>query len=112
MAAGIRSRTGRLIVDLPSGFDPVLHPPARLQIAAVLGRVSEVEFARLKEIVRVSDSVLSKHLAALAATGHIKMRKAAQDGRQRTWVSLTRSGRTALKAHVRALQAIAAIAAE
>lgn len=93
------------------GFDTVLHPPARLQIAAVLAQADEAEFARLREITGVSDSVLSKHLAALADAGHIKLRKAASDGRQRTWASLSRSGRAAFKAHVAALQAIVAGAA-
>jgi DNA-binding MarR family transcriptional regulator len=96
--------------DLPGGFDPVLHPPARLQIAAVLAKVSDAEFARLREITGVSDSVLSKHLAALAEAGHIALRKAAADGRQRTWASLTGSGRKAFKAHVAALEALIASA--
>lgn len=90
------------------GFDTVLHPPARLQIAAVLVNVTDAEFAKLRELVGVSDSVLSKHLAALAEAGHISLRKAASDGRQRTWAALTRSGRAAFKAHVAALQAIVA----
>lgn len=93
-------------MELPAGFDPVLHPPARLQIAAVLGRVSEAEFARLRAIVGISDSVLSKHLAVLAEAGHVTVRKASRDGRQRTWVSLTRSGRHAFTAHLAALRAI------
>jgi DNA-binding MarR family transcriptional regulator len=95
-------------MDLPDGFDAVLHPPTRLQIAAVLANVSNAEFAKLRELVGVSDSVLSKHLSALAEAGHIKLSKAASDGRQRTWASLTRSGRTAFQAHVAALQAIVA----
>ena len=93
------------------GFDAVLHPPARLQIAAVLAQVDEAEFARLRDIAGVSDSVLSKHLAALAEAGHIKLRKAAAGGRQRTWASLTRSGRKAFKAHVAALEALVATVA-
>ena len=88
------------------GFDAVLHPPARLQIAAVLAQVDQAEFARLREITGVSDSVLSKHLAALAETGHITMSKEASGGRQRTWATLSRSGRKAFNAHVAALQAI------
>lgn len=95
-------------MDVPTGFDAVLHPPARLQIAAVLARVSEAEFARLRDITKVSDSVLSKHLSALAEAGHIALRKAAVDGRQRTWASLTRSGRKALEKHVAALTRLAA----
>lgn len=101
-----------MTADLPGGFDAVLHPPARLQIAAVLAKVSEAEFARLREITGVSDSVLSKHLAALGEAGHIALRKAASDGRQRTWASLTGAGRKAFKAHVAALEALIASASE
>ena len=92
------------------GFDAVLHPPARLQIAAVLAQVGEAEFARLREISGVSDSVLSKHLSALSEAGHVALRKAAFDGRQRTWASLTRSGRKAFSAHVAALEKLVAAA--
>lgn len=99
-----------MTVDLPGGFDAVLHPPARLQIAAVLAKVSEAEFARLREITGVSDSVLSKHLASLGEAGHISLRKGASDGRQRTWASLTGTGRKAFKAHVAALEALIASA--
>ena len=100
-----------------NGLDPVLHAPLRLQIAAVLAKVSEAEFARLREVTQVSDSVLSKHLAALAEAGHVRLRKAALDGRQRTWATLTASGRAAFRDHVAALHALVqsaqqAIAAE
>ena len=77
---------------MSAGFDPVLHPPVRLQIAAVLAKVSTVEFARLREVTRVSDSVLSKHLAALVEAGYVRLSKAALDGRQRTWAAFTGKG--------------------
>ena len=98
-------------------LDPALHAPLRLQIAAVLAKVSEVEFSRLREVTEVSDSVLSKHLAALAEAGHVRLRKAATGGRQRTWATLTSGGRTAFRDHLAALQALVeaaeqAIAAE
>lgn len=96
------------MMEVPSGFDPILHPPARLQIAAVLAQVEDAEFARLRAITGVSDSVLSKHLSALAEAGHIALRKAAVDGRQRTWASLTRGGRRAFEKHVAALTSLAA----
>lgn len=98
-----------------AGFDALLHPTARLQIAAALAQVNQAEFARLRAISGVSDSVLSKHLSALAEAGYIKLSKAAVDGRQRTWASLTWTGRKAFDGHVAALQRIvagAAIAAE
>ena len=90
------------------GIDMLLHAPARLQVAALLAKVTEMEFARLRELVKVSDSVLSKHLAALSDAGYVALRKAAEGGRQRTWASLTRAGTRALDRHVAALRAIVA----
>jgi len=95
-------------MDVPTGFDPVLHPPARLQIAAVLAQAQEAEFALLKGITGTSDSVMSKHLGAMADAGYVALRKAASDGRQRTWARLTSSGRTAFRDHVKALESLAA----
>ena len=95
-------------MELPDGFDAVLHPPARLQIAAVLANADNAEFGRLKAITGTSDSVMSKHLSALAEAGYVKLSKAAADGRQRTWVSLTKAGRKAFKRHVKALELLVA----
>jgi DNA-binding MarR family transcriptional regulator len=94
-------------VDVPTGFDAVLHPPARLQIAAVLAQAQQAEFALLKQVTGASDSVMSKHLSALADAGYVKLSKAAADGRQRTWASLTSSGRKAFRRHVEALETLA-----
>lgn len=98
-------------MEVPSGFDAVLHPPARLQIAAVLAQAQEAEFALLKAITGASDSVMSKHLGALAEAGYVALRKATSDGRQRTWARLTGAGRSAFRNHVKALEALAATVA-
>jgi DNA-binding transcriptional ArsR family regulator len=97
-------------MSAPDGFDPAIHAPARLRIMAVLAGVTEGEFALLRETTGVSDSVLSKHLSALGEAGYVRLRKAAQEGRQRTWASLTRPGRRAFRDHVKALEALTAIA--
>ena len=91
-------------------LDPVIHAPARLQIAALLAAVDEAEFATVRDAVGVSDSVLSKHVSQLAEAGYVKLRKAALGGRQRTWLSLTPDGRRAFGEHVRALEALIAAA--
>ena len=95
-------------MDIPAGFDPALHAPARLQIAAVLAQASEAEFSLLKDVTGSSDSVMSKHLTALAEAGYVSVRKAASSGRQRTWASLTSTGRKAFKRHVKALEQLVA----
>lgn len=95
-------------MDVPTGFDAVLHAPARLQIAAVLAQAQEAEFALLKDVTGASDSVMSKHLSALAEAGYVSLRKANSGGRQRTWARLTASGRAAFRKHVKALETLAA----
>ena len=91
-------------------LDPVIHAPARLQLAAMLASVDEMEFATARETLDVSDSVLSKHLAQMQEAGYVRLRKAALDGRQRTWLVLTGKGRKALDRHLRGLESIVALA--
>lgn len=89
------------------GLDPLIHPPARLQLMALLSDVSEMEFGTARDVLGVSDSVLSKHLAQLSDGGYIELRKATVNTRQRTWIVPTARGRKAFKTHVAALQALA-----
>ena len=88
-------------------LDPLIHPPARLQLMALLADVSEMEFGIARDVLSVSDSVLSKHLAQLGDAGYIELRKATVNTRQRTWIVATAAGRRAFKGHVAALQALA-----
>lgn len=87
-------------------IDPLIHPPARLQLMTMLTAVTEVEFVTLREALGVSDSVLSKHVSTLAGSGYVASRKGALDGRRTTWVSLTKTGDRALRSHTAALRAL------
>jgi DNA-binding MarR family transcriptional regulator len=87
-----------------SDLDPLIHHPARLQLLTTLSAVSNAEFATLREVLEVSDSVLSKHISALADAGYVHTRKAVRGGRRTTWVGLTPAGRKALRHHVAALR--------
>ena len=95
---------------MSADLDEVLNPAARLQIAAILARANEAEFAIIRDILDVSDSVLSKHLSALAQVGYVSIKKAPRDGRQRTWAALTPKGRRAFRQHVSALEQIISLA--
>ena len=85
-------------------LDPLIHAPARLQVLATLSAVSEAEFATLRAALEVSDSVLSKHVSALADAGYVHSRKGVQAGRRTTWIGLTAAGRKALREHATALR--------
>jgi DNA-binding MarR family transcriptional regulator len=93
-----------------AALDTVIHAPNRLRICAFLTPRDEAEFKVLRATFGISDSVLSKHLSRLEAAGYIRLRKAAVDGRVRTWVSLTAEGRQAFAAHLLALQQVVALA--
>lgn len=95
----------------PPQFDTVIHAPGRLQICAMLASVMEGEFATLRDAIGVSDSVMSKHVAQLEDAGYVAVRKAAQNGRSRTWLSLTPTGHKAFAAHVAELNRLAGIRA-
>lgn len=90
-------------------FDTVIHAPGRLQICAILSSVADAEFAMIRDALKVSDSVLSKHLKQLEEAGYVALSKATQDGRQRTWAGLTGKGRKAFAAHVAELTRLASL---
>lgn len=85
-------------------LDEHVVAPARLKLLVTLTAVSEAEFATVRDALEVSDSLLSKHLAALETAGYVKRRKGVHRGRRTTWISLTPGGRKALDAHVAALR--------
>ena len=87
-------------------LDDHVVAPARLKLMTMLTAVSEAEFATIRDALDVSDSVLSKHLAALEEVDYVKRRKGVHRGRRTTWISLTPRGRKALSAHVAALRAL------
>lgn len=89
-------------------LNPALQSPVRLKLTTTLTGVSEIEFVTLRDQLEVSDSVLSKHVSALAAERYVKSRKAVLDSRRTTWISLTSEGRKALSAHVAALRELIA----
>jgi DNA-binding MarR family transcriptional regulator len=88
-------------------LDPIIHAPIRLRLCAMLSAVDAAEFHTLRDRLGVADSVLSKHTSVLVEAGYVTTRKDSSTGRRTTWIALTRTGRTALKRHLRALNDIA-----
>lgn len=97
-------------MSVAPAFDATIHAPGRLQICGILSAAPEAEFAMVRDAIGVSDSVLSKHLKQLEEAGYIALRKAALEGRQRTWLSLTPQGRRAFAGHVAELTRLAGLA--
>jgi DNA-binding MarR family transcriptional regulator len=89
-------------------LDANIQAPARLKLMTMLMAASETEFSTLRDNLHVSDSLLSKHVTALAAVRYVRSRKGVHIGHRTTWISLTATGRKALSAHVAALRELIA----
>lgn len=91
---------------IADGFDATIHAPQRLRICAALADVEELEFGTVRDLLELSDSVLSKHVTTLVEAGYVKQRRAFKASRKRLWLSLTDAGRAAFAGHVSALRGI------
>ena len=87
-------------------FNDLIHAPTRLLIRANLAPVQWVEFAHLRKVLKVADSVLSKHLKHLSDAGYVHLERFTKSSRSHVRVGLTRNGRKAYIGHVAALRAI------
>jgi DNA-binding MarR family transcriptional regulator len=72
-------------------LDANVIAPTRLKLLTMLTALSEAEFWTIRDSLEVSDSVLSKHIAALEEVDYVKRRKGVHRGRRTTWVALTPS---------------------
>lgn len=91
-------------------LDDLIHAPVRFSIVATLAASEQAEFGFVRDVVEVSDSVLSKQVTLLEAAGYVAVRKGYVGKRPRTWLSLTPRGRFAFHEHVAVLQEIASTA--
>ena len=87
-------------------LDDVIYQPVRFSIVAAVAAADELEFATVRDVVEVSDSLLSQHATRLEQAGYVRVRKGYVGKRPRTWFALTDEGRAAFDQHLAALQAI------
>jgi DNA-binding MarR family transcriptional regulator len=99
-----------VVTHRPAVPDPVINTTTRLSLMAVLAGVQDAEFADVRDVSGLSDSVVSKQATALEAAGYLTVRKGHVGRRPRTWLSLTSAGRAALRRHIAALRQIVELA--
>lgn len=83
----------------------IVHQRVRLGILAVLAEADRAEFTYLRDRLEVTDGNLSRHIQVLAEAGFVDVEKRT-DGRSRTWILATGTGRDALAKHLERLQQI------
>ena len=88
-------------------LDTSLAHPVRFSLVAALAAVESMVFADLRDVLQVSDSVLSKQVAELETAGFVKATKGFIGKRPRTTLSLTADGLRRWRSHLEALRRIA-----
>jgi len=88
-------------------LDETIHAPVRLSIMAALAAADRVEFRYLRDLLEVSDSLLSKHMTTLETAGYVVRTPDPTDRRNKV-VELTETGRHVLVACRRGINAMEA----
>jgi DNA-binding transcriptional ArsR family regulator len=89
-------------------LDPVIHAPKRLAAMALLVNTTSTDFAFLRRHLDLSDSDLSKQMAALERAGYVAVTKTGRGRGGSTAYRMTNDGRRAYRRHLAALRAIIA----
>lgn len=95
--------------DMPRGLDqldPLLQHRSRLGALVLLSSVDAMNFTRLKNLLGETDGNLGAQLRKLEEAQYIDVRKEFADRKPVSWYSLTAAGRKALKAHLKAMEAV------
>ena len=95
---------GRFAYD---GLDRVIHEKARLGLMTSLAASSDgVTFVELKELCRLTDGNLSRHLKVLEDAGLVDLWKRGAGRNQQTLVRLTATGRAEFLKYLEVLEQV------
>ena len=105
-AAGDAGRTGAPTHDPSTELDDVVHQRVRLGILTALHGSRRVDFNYLLDTLGLTGGNLSQHLRILEDAGFVTIDKVIEGRRPRTWISITRVGRKALRQEIDSLKRI------
>jgi DNA-binding MarR family transcriptional regulator len=95
------------VTDYPTnGIDETVHQRHRLGILTITAEADRAEFGYLRDALELTPGNLSRHLTVLEEAGLIQVEKGYAGRRPRTWVRITRQGRSALAAELDVLAAL------
>lgn len=85
-------------------LDDKVHQRVRLDVLTILATSGRADFAYLRDNLEVTDGNLGRRIEVLNDAGYIEIAKTFEGRRPRTWVSIAKPGRRALKTHIAALR--------
>ncbi len=86
------------------GLNALLQHRSRLGALVLLSDADAISFTRLRELLKETDGNLGAQLRKLEEANYVEVKKEFQDRKPVTWYSISRSGLTALKNHLKAMQ--------
>lgn len=92
-----------------TALDPIIHAPARLQIAATLAHLppgDSLTFTRLQKELSMTAGNLSTHVQKLENAGYVEVTKTYERRTPVTYLSLSPTGRIALETYTRRMREI------
>ena len=89
-----------------TGLDETVHQRVRLGILTIVNEARRVEFRFLQEVMELTAGNLSQHIRVLEEAGFVRVEKGVDGRRPRTWVAITRDGKTALREEISALKVL------
>ena len=87
-----------------NGLNDIVHQRVRLGILTIALEARRVEFSYLRTNLELSAGNLSQHLGVLENAGLITLEKGYVGKRARTWITITKAGRTALAEEIAQLK--------
>jgi DNA-binding MarR family transcriptional regulator len=103
-------QSGRFAMD---GLERVMHEKARLGILSSLAvHADGLLFSELKELCRLTDGNLNRHLKVLQDENLVQIWKGVGDGRPKTLCRMTPEGRARFLEYLRTLEQIVSEAAD
>jgi len=88
-------------------LNELLLNPIRFSLVASLDKAEKLSFSEVRDIIEVSDSVMSKQVSALEQVNILLVQKIFVGKYPKTMLSLTKEGRSAWQEHLAALKTIA-----
>ncbi len=85
-------------------LDDTVHQRARLGILGILSEVRRADFNYLRDALGLTEGNLSRHLQVLGDARYVRIEKTFEGRRPRTWVSMTREGKTAFALEMKSLR--------
>jgi len=103
------SRTEAQLQQTAGGLDqldPLLQHRSRLGAMVLLSGADAMSFVRLRELLKETDGNLGAQLRKLEEAGYVGVKKMFDNRKPVTWYAISRTGQTALKNHLAAMESL------